>query len=104
MGRGFPSALFSFPNRALRTLEEGGAEAPRSSYSKAAIWAVAAFWSTELAGCSTVRSWAGVHRSHLCDGTKGETLALRLRRNERSAANWPGTQLRDVLFLSILNW
>ncbi|EGL65660.1 hypothetical protein AGRO_1577 [Agrobacterium sp. ATCC 31749] len=46
MGRGFPSALFLFPNQVattLRTLEEGGAEAPRSSYSNAAIWAVAAF-------------------------------------------------------------
>lgn len=50
-----------FPNQvatALRTLEEGGAEArsPANCYSKAAIWAVAASLSTDLADCSTVRS------------------------------------------------
>lgn len=41
---------------ALRALEKSGAQAPRLSYSKADIWAVAACLSTELAGCSTVRS------------------------------------------------
>jgi hypothetical protein len=35
---------------------ERGAEAPHSGYSNADIWAVAACLSTELAGCSTVRS------------------------------------------------
>ncbi len=38
--------FFFFPNQvatALRMLEGGGAGAPRSSYSNAAIWAVAAF-------------------------------------------------------------
>lgn len=36
---------------------ESGAEAPWLGYSKADIWAVAACLSTELAGCSTVRSY-----------------------------------------------
>lgn len=56
---GFRRPFFLFLNQVattLRTLEEGGAEAPRSSYSNADIWAVAACLSTELAGCSTVRS------------------------------------------------
>lgn len=42
----FRRPFFLFPNQVattLRTLEEGGAEAPRSSYSNAAIWTVAAF-------------------------------------------------------------
>ncbi|MGJ7043395.1 hypothetical protein J2Y63_006679 [Shinella sp. BE166] len=41
---------------AVRTLEKCGAEAPHFGYSKADIWAVAACLSTELAGCSIVRS------------------------------------------------
>lgn len=56
----FRRPFFLFLNQlvaAFRTLEEGGAKAPRSSYSNAAIWAVAACLSTELKGCSTVRSY-----------------------------------------------
>jgi hypothetical protein len=42
----FRRPFFLFANqvaRPFRTLEEGGAEAPQPAYSKAAIWAVAAF-------------------------------------------------------------
>ena len=51
--------FFLFLNQfatALRALKKSGAEAPRIGYSKADVWAVAACLSTELAGCSTVRS------------------------------------------------